>query len=99
MDDVIIYGTSFQKHMNNSKKVFQRLPKTNFRTQLDNSEFVKKKAAFLKQIVNSAGVKPNPEKMKATMNYRLPKTTRKIIAFLYLLGYYRKFIRIFVRIS
>lgn len=41
MDDLIIYGTSLQDHMI-ILKVFQRLRETNYKVQLDKSEFLKK---------------------------------------------------------
>lgn len=99
MDDIVIYSTSLQEHMVNLQTVFQRLRETNFKIQLDKSEFLKKEVQFLGHIITSDGVKPNPEKIRAITNYPIPKTTKEIKGFLGLLGYYRKFIKDFAKIT
>lgn len=99
LDDIIIFSTSLQEHITHIKKVFQRLRETNFKIQLDKSEFLKKEVAYLGHIVTPFGVKPNPDKIRAIKNYPIPKTTKEIKGFLGLLGYYRKFIRDFAKIT
>lgn len=81
------------------REVLDRLRKSNFKIQLDKSEFLRKKVSYLGHIVTSNGVKPNPDKSKAIQNYLLPKTPKQIKRFLGLLGSYRKFIRDFFKIK
>lgn len=45
------------------------------------------------------GVKPNPNKIIAIQNYPIPKTSKQIKGFLGLLGYYRKFIKDFAKLT
>lgn len=92
MDDIIIYSTSLQEHMENLTQVFKRLKKANLKIQLDKSEFLKREVAFLGHIVTPEGVKPNPQKIEAIKNFPIPRTDKQIKSFLGLLGYYRKFI-------
>lgn len=99
LDDIIVYGTSLQEMMVNLEKVFQRLRESNFKIQLDKSEFLKLETEFLGHVVCREGVKPNPNKIKAIENYPLPKSTTEIKRFLGLLGYYRKFIPDFARLT
>lgn len=99
LDDIIIYSTSLQEHLVNLSKIFQRLRETNFKIQLDKSEFLKKEVAYLGHIVTPEGVKPNPDKIAAIEKFPLPKTSKEIKGFLGLLGYYRKFIKDFARIT
>lgn len=99
MDDIIIYSTSLAEHILNLTKVFQRLRESNLKIQLDKSEFLQKQVAFLGHIVTPEGIKPNPEKIKAILKYPIPRTTKEIKGFLGLLGYYRKFIKDFARIT
>lgn len=99
MDDIIIYSTSLQEHLVNLTKVFQRLRDTNLKIQIDKSEFLKKEVAFLGHIITPKGIKPNPDKIQAILKYPIPKTPRQIKAFLGLLGYYRKFIKDFAKIT
>lgn len=99
MDDIVIFSVSLQEHIINLRKVFQRLRETNLKIQLDKSEFLKKEVAFLGHIVTPDGVKPNPDKIKAILNYPIPKTIKEIKGFLGLLGYYRKFIKNFAKLA
>lgn len=99
LDDVIVFSTSLQEHMNNLEKVFQRLRESNFKIQLDKSEFLKLETAYLGHIISKDGIKPNPDKISAIQNYPLPKTATEIKRFLGLLGYYRKFIPDFARLA
>lgn len=99
LDDIIVYSTSLQEHIERLRTVFQRLREANFKIQLDKSEFLRKEVAYLGHVVTPEGVKPNPEKIKAIRDYPLPKTTKQIKGFLGLLGYYRRFIRDFAKLT
>lgn len=99
MDDIIVFSTSLQEHIVNLKKVFEKLRENNLKVQLDKSEFLRKEVAFLGHIITPDGIKPNPDKIKAILHYPIPKTTKEIKAFLGLLGYYRKFIPNFAKLT
>jgi transposase InsO family protein len=98
-DDNIVFSTSLQEHVVNLEKVFQRLRESNFKIQMDKSEFLKLETAYLGHIISKDGIKPNPDKISAIQNYPIPKTATEIKRFLGLLGYYRKFIPNFARIT
>lgn len=99
MDDIIVFSTSLQEHILNIEKVFQRLREANFKIQLDKSEFLKHETAYLGHIVTPQGIKPNPDKVRAIKEFPIPKTTKEIKSFLGLLGYYRKFIPNFSKLT
>lgn len=97
LDDIIVFSTSLQEHIINLEKVFQRLRESNFKIQMDKSEFLKLETAYLGHIISKDGIKPNPDKISAIKKYPIPKTPKEIKQFLGLLGYYRKFIPDFAR--
>lgn len=99
LDDIIIFSTSLQEHGENLRKVFSRLREANLKVQLDKSEFFHKEIAFLGHVVTTEGVKPNPEKIQAIKNFPIPRSTKEIKSFLGLLGYYRKFIKDFAKLT
>lgn len=99
LDDIIVFSTSLQEHMTNLEKVLQRLKESNFKVQMDKSEFLKLETAYLGHVISNEGVKPNPDKIAAIEKYPIPKTPKEIKQFLGLLGYYRKFISDFARIT
>jgi len=59
---------------------------------------MKKETEFLGHIVTTTGIKPNPKKISAIINFPIPKTPKKIKSFLGLCGFYRKFIPNFANI-
>lgn len=99
LDDIIVFSTSLQEHMTNLEKVFLRLRESNFKIQMDKSEFLKLETAYLGHVIGREGIKPNPDKIKAIQNYPLPKTAKQIKQFLGLLGYYRKFVPDFAKVT
>lgn len=93
MDDVLIFSTSLQEHIESIRLVFDRFRKTNFKIQLDKSEFLKQTVKFLGHIITPEGILPNPDKIEAIVKFPIPNTKKEIQSFLGLIGYYRKFIK------
>ena len=67
--------------------------------QHNKSEFLCKEVAFLGHIITSKGIKPNPLKIDAIQRYPIPINQKEIKAFLGLVGYYRRFIKNFAKIT
>lgn len=99
LDDILVFSTSLQEHMNSLRKIFSRLRESNFKIQMDKSEFLKHETPYLGHIITPQGVKPNPDKIAAIVKYPMPKTSKQIKGFLGLLGYYRRFIPDYARIT
>lgn len=57
LDDVIIFSTSLQEHMNSLEKVLKKLQNANLKIQLDKCEFLKRETEFLGHIITSDGNK------------------------------------------
>ena len=62
------------------------------------SLFVKERQ-YLGHILSTKGIKPLPSKTKAIQNMHQPKTPKQVLAFLGLIGYYKKFIKNFAKIA
>lgn len=99
LDDIIVYSTSLQEHVENLKKVFQKLREANLKVQIDKSEFLRKEIDFLGHVVTTEGIKPNPAKIHVIKEFPIPKSQKEIKSFLGLLGYYRKFIKDFAKLT
>lgn len=99
LDDVIIFSKSLTEHVEKLKAVFERFHQTNLKIQLDKSHFLRKEVLYLGHTITSEGLKPNNDKIDAVLKYPIPQTTSDIKSFLGLIGYYRKFIRDFAKIT
>lgn len=99
LDDIIIFSASLQDHIQKLRTVFDRLRQTNLKVQLDKSEFLRKEVMYLGHTITKDGLKPNNDKIQAVLNYPLPETTTQIKSFLGLIGYYRRFIKDFAKVT
>lgn len=99
LDDIIVYSSSLQEHIDKLRLVFDRLRQTNLKVTLDKSEFLRKEVLYLGHQITKDGLQPNDDKIKAVLDFPLPKTPTEIKSFLGLVGYYRKFIRDFSKIT
>ena len=99
LDDIVILGTFLQEYLENIEKVFKRLREANLKIQLDKCEFLRTEVEYFGHIITTEGVKPNPRKIQAIKNFPIPKTKPEIKSFLGLLGYYRRFINDFSKIT
>lgn len=54
---------------------------------------------FLGHVVDSTGVKPDPDKISAVLDWPVPNTIKQVRAFLGLAGYYRRFVSGFAKVT
>ena len=92
LDDIIVFGSTLEDHNRNIVTLFERLRKTGLKLQPDKCEYLRPELEYLGHVITSEGVKPNSEKIKAVVNFKLPTTPTEVKSFLGLSGYYRKFI-------
>lgn len=92
MDDVIIYAKNLEEHNNLLTEVFERLVKYNFKLELDKCEFLKREVTYLGHILGPGSVRPDPEKIRAVMDFPTPRNQKNVRQFLGLSGFYRRFI-------
>ncbi|CAK9801713.1 Retrovirus-related Pol polyprotein from transposon 17.6 [Anthophora quadrimaculata] len=97
--DDIIFGNTIQQHNDNLAIVLQRLRDLRLKIQPDKCEFLKPELEYLGHITTSEGIKPNPEKIEAVKQFKIPKMPTDVKSFLGLAGYYRKFIRNFSKLA
>lgn len=99
LDDILIFSTSLEEHLNSLTAIFKKLSQCNLKVQLNKCSFLKKETEYLGHIITKDGIKPNPEKIKAILKIELPKTVKEIRSFLGMSGFYRKFIRDYSKIA
>jgi hypothetical protein len=98
-DDILIYSKSWEDHVRHVDKVLQLLKEQQLYAKPSKCFFGVKEVEYLGHIVSHEGVKVDPNKIKAMMDWPIPKTLKNLRGFLGLTGYYRKFVRNYGRIE
>ena len=99
IDDINIYSTSWEEHLEHVKEVLTRLRKAGLMINPDKCHFGTQELQFLGHIVGINGVKPDPEKIDKVKNYPTPKSISDVRRFMGLASYYRKFIKDFSTVA
>ena len=99
LDDLIIFSKTFEEHVDRLKQIFQRLREVNLKLSPKKCEFMKKKVKYVGHIVSSGGIEPDPQKIDKVRDWPVPTNPDEVRQFLGFVGYYRRFIRDFSKIS
>ena len=99
LDDVIIFSTTFEEHIDRLQAVFTRPQDYNLKLKATKCEFMKSEVTYLGHIVSRDGIRTDPEKTAAIENWPEPKTVKDVRAFLGFTGYYRRFIKNYAMIA
>ncbi|KAL4011296.1 hypothetical protein IC575_028350 [Cucumis melo] len=92
VDHIIAKSRLEEKHMVTLRKLFERLRKFQLKLNLAKCIFVVSSGKLLGFIVSHEGIKVDPDKIKAIVGLRPPKTQREVRNFLGRLNYIAQFI-------
>ena len=91
-DDIIVYTKGLEEHTTHLKTVLQILALHQLYDKMSKCVFAISEVEYLGHII-SRGVKTNPKKIVAMVDWPVPKSLKALSGFLGLAGYYRKFIK------
>lgn len=92
LDDIIIATDDFDEHLEMIKAVADRLRKVNLTINIEKSKFCVPKLQYLGYVLDADGIHTDAEKIKAIVDYPVPKTVKEVRRFLGICGWYRRFI-------
>ena len=93
IDDILVYSKDEQEHEQHLKIVLHTLREKKLYGKLRKCDFWLKEVSFLGHIVSSKGIRVDPAKIEAVVNWKLPQSVTKVRSFLGLAEYYRRFVK------
>ena len=88
LHDILITGKDDATHLKNLKEVLSRLEKAGLKLRKDKCSSV----TYLRHKIDSEGVHPTQDKVKAIQEAPAPENVNELKAYLGLLNYYHKFL-------
>ena len=90
LDDILVYGRTFDEHLVHLQKVFRRLRAKGIKLRVDKCFFAMREVRYLGRLVSEHGYRPDPEDVRALEKFRAPPNNvgevRSMVGFL---SYYR----------
>ncbi|GKB32816.1 putative reverse transcriptase domain-containing protein [Tanacetum coccineum] len=88
IDDILVYSKNKEEHEVHLREILETLRKERLYAKFSKCEFWLQEIQFLGHVINSEGLKVDPAKIEAVMNWQDPKNVGEIQSFLGLAGYY-----------
>ena len=98
LDDILVYGKSFDEHVQNLKKVLSRLKSRGIKLRADKCKFFHEEVRYLGRLISKNGYRPDPVDTEALKKFREPpKNIGELRTLLGFFGYYRGYVKDFAK--
>ena len=99
LDDIIIFSSTFEEHIDRLNAVFERLQEHNLKLKPSKCELFREQVLYLGHVVSMDGIHTDPSKIEAVKNWPIPQNTKDVRKFLGFTGYYRRFVKGYAAIA
>lgn len=93
LDDIIVFSSSFEEHIQRLDKVFACLKQHGLKLKPSKCSLLQQKVKYLGHIVSAEGIATDPDKVLQVQNWQRPSTRKELLRFLGFTGYCRRFIK------
>ena len=81
IDDVAVYSTTWEEHVEHLRRVFTCLREANLTLKMAKCQFGRRQVEYLGYVVGNGKVLPNPKKIEAVLHYQQPVMKTDVKAF------------------
>ena len=99
LDDVVVFSTDFDTHLQRLETVFQRLRAAQLKLKPSKCSLLQTEVKYLGHVVSQHGVSTDPDKTAAIREWKVPTCQTELRTFLGFVGYYRRFCPEFATIA
>ncbi|XP_059420291.1 uncharacterized protein LOC132155519 [Carassius carassius] len=99
LDDIIIFGRTFQEHLGRLDEVLIKLRQANLKVKPTKCNLFATQVQYLGHIISSKGVKADPAKVEAVRQWPVPKNQTEVRSVVGLASYNRRFEKGFAEIA
>ena len=93
IDDICIFGETFQQCLERFEEAMSRLRQAGLKLKPEKCVLFKPETIFLGYVVSGEGVKTDPEKVEAIVQFPKPQNVSALRSFLGMASYYRRWIK------
>ena len=99
LDDIIIFGRTFEEQLSRLEEVFRRIQSANLKLKPTKCSFFQRQVAFLGHVISEDGISVQEAKIDAIRDWPPCRTLTELRAFMGTSGYYRRFVKDFSSIA
>ena len=99
LDDVIVFSSTFDQHLDRLRLVFERLRRQGLKLKPRKCHLLQEKVKYLGHVISQEGIETDPEKTSSVTDWSRPRTSRDVRRFLGFTGYYRRFVQGYAKIA